>query len=251
MRILIVEDETLAADQLKETIVATGVTVTKIDITNSVKETVDWLSVNNADLIFLDIQLGDGSSFDIFEQVKIKTPVIFTTAYNQYAIKAFKLNSIDYLLKPVKKEELKAAIDKYLRLVSSTFPDIKSLVETFKQEKKEYKKRFLIQVGATIQTVESNEIAFIYAMEKSVFLTTFLKRTLTIDYTLDRLQYLLNPQNFFRINRKLIINIKAINKMQSMSRSRILIELDPPAPKNIEALVSVERANEFKSWLDR
>ena len=248
MDVLIVEDESLSAQKLQRMLEKSKFDINITGVTSSIKETVKFLMKNTVDLIFLDIQLEDGISFKIFEQIDIDTPVIFTTAYDNYAIKAFELNSIDYLLKPVSKSKLNDAVEKYKKR-SVKIPDINDLKNLL--DKKEYKKRFLVNVGMKIKTINTDDIAYFYAYDKSVFMTTYDKSRYTIDYTLENLNDELPPDKFFRINRKFIINIKAISNMITLSRSRIKIELDPPPPKDIEAIVSVDRSGDFKDWLDK
>ena len=202
-------------------------------------------------MIFLDIQLEDGLSFSIFDKVEINVPIIFTTAYDQYAIKAFKLNSIDYLLKPIKKDELRESLNKYKNIKSSYLMDFEEIIQSIQNKEISYKKRFLIQYGQKIKKVETDDIAYFHALEKNVFLTTSTGSTYPIDYTLDKLQEAIDPEKYFRINRKMIVGFDAIKNMIPFSRSRIKIELNPPAPKDVEALVSVERSSDFKEWMDK
>jgi DNA-binding LytR/AlgR family response regulator len=251
MKTIIIEDEKLAAERLEDLI---GDIDPSIEISAklpSVEQSVKYLKQNKPDLIFLDIQLEDGLSFSIFEKVQIDVPIIFTTAYDQYAIKAFKPNSIDYLLKPIKKDELREALNKYKNIKTSYLMDFEEIIRSIQNKEISYKKRFLIQYGQKIKKVEANEIAFFYAMEKNVFLTTLTGNTYPIDYTLDKLQEVINPEKFFRINRKMIVSFDAIKNMIPFSRSRIKIELNPPEPKEVEALVSVERSSDFKAWMDK
>ena len=251
MKTIIIEDEKLAAERLEELI---GDIDPSIEISaklTSVEQSVKYLKQNKPDLIFLDIQLEDGLSFSIFDKVEIDVPIIFTTAYDQYAIKAFKLNSIDYLLKPIKKDELRVALNKYKNIKSSYLMDFEEIIRSIQNKEISYKKRFLIQYGQKIKKVEANEIAFFYAMEKYVFLTTLTGNTYPIDYTLDKLQEVIDMEKFFRINGKMIVSFDAIKNMIPFSRSRIKIELNPPEPKEVEALVSVERSSDFKEWMDK
>ena len=251
MKTIIIEDEKLAAERLEELILEID---PSIDITaklTSVEKSIEYLKQNKPDLIFLDIQLEDGLSFSIFEKINIDVPVIFTTAYDQYAIKAFRLNSIDYLLKPIKKAELKEALVKYKNIKSSYLVDFEEILKSIQNKNASYKKRFLIQYGQKIKKVEVDETAYFYALDKNVFLTTSSGNTYPIDYTLDKLQEVIDPEKFFRINRKMIVSFSAIKNMIPFSRSRIKIELNPPEPKDVEALVSVERAPAFKQWMDK
>lgn len=251
MRIVIVEDEGLAAARLADLLREMDPHIEIAAQLRSIVESVEWFQHNSADLVFLDIQLSDGLSFSIFEHVRVEAPVIFTTAFDEYAMKAFKLNSIDYLLKPVSADALRQSIAKFRSMRHALLPDIERLMESMRGLPKEHRKRFLIQVGEQIKKVETDATAYFYAMEKNVFLTTFQNHTYSIDYTLDNLQEILDPGKFFRINRKMIINFDAIRNMIAFSRSRIKIELNPPAPKNIEALVSVERTPDFRAWIDK
>jgi len=250
MKVIIIEDEKVAAERLEKLIREINPSIDILARLGSIKEAKRWLWQNKADLIFLDIQLSDGVSFSIFENLDINTPVIFTTAYDQYAIKAFNLNSIAYLLKPIRKKELKESLQKFEKLKSSYAIDFETLLADLEGRKPNYKKRFMLQIGERWQKVEVLQIAFFYAMEKAVFCKTFDNEHFPMDYSLDRLYDMLDPEYFFRINRKYIINIESIKKMIAWSRSRIKLELIPEPP-NAETIVSVERALHFKQWIDR
>lgn len=251
MKTVIIEDEKLAADRLEELILSIDPSIVIVEKISSVEQSIKWLKKNKVDLIFLDIQLEDGLSFSIFDKIQIDTPIIFATAYDQYAIRAFKLNSIDYLLKPIKKNDLTESLNKLKKLNSSDLNDYKDIFESILKKEIAYKKRFLIQYGQKIKKVDTNEIAYFYAMEKSVFLVTFHNNTYPLDYTLDKIINLTDPESFFRINRKLIVNISSIKNMIPYSRSRIKLVLEPPITNEIEALVSVERSSDFKKWMDK
>jgi DNA-binding LytR/AlgR family response regulator len=250
MKAIIIEDEKLAAERLEELINEADPSIEINAKIASVENAVKYLKQNKPDLIFLDIQLEDGLSFSIFDKVEVDIPIIFTTAYDQYAVKAFKLNSIDYLLKPVKKAELIESLNKYKNIKTSFLMDFEEIIKSIQNKEINYKKRFLIQYGQKIKKVEIDDAAYFYAMEKNVFLTTFQNNIYPIDYTLDSLQEIIDPLKFFRINRKMIISFSSIKNMIPYSRSRIKIDLTPPEPKEIEALVSVERSSAFKKWLD-
>lgn len=251
MKAIIIEDEKLAAERLEGLLKDIDPSIHVTAKLTSINDSVKWLSANKPELIFLDIQLSDGLSFSIFDQVTVTAPIIFTTAYDQYAIRAFKLNSVDYLLKPIKKKELSESLAKMSQLKSAALTDFEEILRSFGGRGKEYKKRFLIQYGQKIKKVETKDIAYFYAMDKNVFIATFDKNTYFADLSLDKLQELLDPDKYFRINRKLLINCDAIRNMVPYSRSRIKIDLEPPAPKNIDALVSVERSQTFKEWMDK
>jgi DNA-binding LytR/AlgR family response regulator len=250
MNVAIIEDEKLAAERLAALLTDIDPSIAILAQLPSVEASIAWLREHTPDLLFLDIQLSDGLSFSIFDAVDVRVPVIFTTAYDQYAIKAFKLNSVDYLLKPIRKEDLRGSLQKYRDLKGAYTIDFEELLRTL-HGKAAYKQRFLVQYAQKIRKVESGDVAYFFALEKGVFLVTGQKETLPVDYTLDRLEELLDPTKFFRINSKMIVAFKAIRHMIPYSRSRIKIELEPPEPKTVEALVSVERSAAFKEWLDK
>jgi len=251
MKVLIVEDESVAATKLEQMLLECDPSIVICGKTGSIKESVMWLMNNTADLIFLDIQLSDGLSFSIFEQVSVNTPVIFTTAYDEYAIKAFKLNSISYLLKPVRREDLEESLKKYSSLKGIYGIDLESLLSRMHGSEPEFKKRFLIQTGNKIRKVESTDIAYFFTENKAVYLRTFDGTTLPIDFSLDKLQETLNPELFFRINRKYMVNIEAITNMVAWSRARIKLELKPKADCQEDTVVSVDRSSAFKKWLNK
>ena len=250
MNILIVEDESFAADKLEQMLMEVDPDIRILAKTGSIKDSVKWLMDHTADLIFLDIQLSDGLSFTIFEQIPVNIPVIFTTAYDQYAIKAFQLNSIAYLLKPIRKSDLAESLRKYHSLRSAFSIDFDLLMANIQGRKPEYKKRFLIQIGERIRKIEITEVAYFFVLEKGVYLKTFQGNSYPVDYALDRLETLLNPEKFFRINRKYIVNMDAISNMVAYSRGRVKLELRPKADEEYDAIVSVDRAAAFKKWLN-
>jgi len=250
MNVLIVEDEILAAEKLEQMLSEVNPSIRILAKTGSIKESVKWLMNHTADLIFLDIQLSDGISFSIFEQVAVNTPVIFTTAYDQYAIKAFQLNSIAYLLKPIRKSDLAESLRKYQTLKSAFSIDFDLLMANIQGREPDYKKRFLIQIGEKIRKIEITEIAYFYVLEKGIYLKTYQGNSYPVDLTLDRLETMLNPERFFRINRKYIVNMDSIANMVAYSRGRIKLELKPKADEEFEAIVSVDRSADFKKWLN-
>ena len=251
MRVIIIEDEELAAERLEKILVETAPGIEVVAKLGSVKESVKWLTINNADLIFLDIQLSDGLSFSIFEQITVNTPVIFTTAYDQYAIKAFNLNSVSYLLKPVRKNELIEALQKYKSLKSAFSIDFENLLSSIQGQKPDYRRRFLIQIGDKFRKIESDEIAYFYAMEKSVFLKTPEGVSYPLDISLENLMSTIDPSRFFRINRKYIVNMSSIKNMFAWSRSRIKIILTPTPDDDNDTIVSIDRAADFKLWMNK
>jgi DNA-binding LytR/AlgR family response regulator len=251
MKIVIIEDEALAAERLENLLLDIDPEIEVLAKIESVRKSVEWLRENTPDLVFLDIQLSDGISFNIFDEVKINIPIIFTTAYDQYAIRAFKVNSISYLLKPVRREDLLESLAKFKELRLNISPDINEILQSLKNKNIEYKKRFLIQYGQKIKKVEIEEISCFYALEKNVFLVTFQNAVYPVDFTLDNLEEIIDPDKYFRINRKLIINYESIKNMISYSKSRIRIELPVKLPEEIEPIVSVERSPNFKKWLNK
>jgi two-component system, LytTR family, response regulator LytT len=250
MNVLIVEDESLAADKLKQMLMEIDPSIQVLAKTGSITESARWLMEHTPDLIFLDIQLSDGISFSIFEQVAVNTPVIFTTAYDQYAIKAFQLNSIAYLLKPIRQRDLAESLRKYHTLKSAFSIDFESLLATIQGREPEYKKRFLIQIGEKIKRVDVADVAYFFALEKGVYLRTSQGSTYPVEFTLDKLESMINPVTFFRINRKYIVHLDAIKNMVAWSRSRVKLELTPKADDEMETIVSIDRAGEFKKWLN-
>lgn len=251
MKILIIEDETPAAQRLEKLLKEIEPGCIILDSIVSVTTAVKWLNQNPApDVIISDIQLADGLSFDIFKTVPTLSPIIFTTAFDQYAIEAFKVNSIDYLLKPIKKEELFIAINKMKQLAAAkqTVPlDINKLLQAISPAATNFKNRFAVKFGEHLRTIETNDIVYFYTEDKINFLTTKEGRRYTTDYNLDTLETMLDPKLFFRINRQYIICIHAIAEMFSYSKSRVLIKLNPPAKH--ETIVSTERSADFKLWL--
>lgn len=251
IRILIVEDEKSAAERLQKMIQRLLPDVHILAITDSVLSTVEWLKSNpTPDLMLLDIQLGDGISFNIFKQVQPNAPIIFTTAYDQYAIKAFELNSIDYLLKPIDEQKLLLSFEKYkkLKFVYKPF-NISQLLESIESEKKQYKKRFVVTIADKIKMVDTKEIAYFYSTEKITYLCTFEGLQLPIDYSLDHLEALLDNTFFFRANRQYIIQDAAIEKIRLLSRSRVQLEINPEVKDGV--LVSVSRTADFRRWIER
>lgn len=251
MNVLIIEDEALAADRLEKMLLEITPEIKVLAKLGSVKDSVKWLMLNTADLIFLDIQLSDGISFSIFEQVSVPTPVIFTTAYDQYAIKAFQLNSVSYLLKPIRKNDLAESLQKFKLLKSAFSIDFGSLLSSLQGRKPEYRKRFLIQIADKFRKIEIEEIAYFHASDRSVFLTTLDGHTYDVDLSLDTLENSVDPSQFFRINRKYLVSMKSITNMFAWSRSRIKLVLKPLAQTETDTIVSIDRTTDFKKWMNR
>jgi len=249
MNCLIVEDEKVAAERLVGLIKKYDPTIDITEIVQSVKNAVQWLNTNQVpDLIFMDIQLADGLSFEIFDQTIVKAPVIFTTAYDDYALKAFKVNSIDYLLKPVDLNELKNAIDKYKENNSSKEIPAQVFDSIMHSLTKKYKDKFVISVGEHIKVFTIEDIQCLYSMEKYTFLQNNTGRDYAIGYSLDQLEDLLDPAQFFRINRKFIVAFSAIADIISYSNSRLKVKLK--SNESDDLIVSREKVQEFKKWLE-
>jgi DNA-binding LytR/AlgR family response regulator len=251
MNVLIVEDEIAAARRLAKMLAAIEPESQVLAITDSISSTVEWLKVNpEPELILMDIHLADGSSFKIFDEVKIKCPIIFTTAFDQYAIQAFKVNSIDYLLKPIKQEELVTSLTKFKEhRAEKSYIDIEKLLVELRKPQQDYQLRFVVQFADKLKSIETGTIAYFMAMEKSIFLVTEDNHRYAIDYTLEKLDEVLNPEMFYRINRKFIVNFSSIKGMFTYSKSRVKIELTPNP--ETEVIVSSERASGFKEWLNQ
>ncbi len=249
MNCLIIEDEKVAALRLLELIKTYDPSIEVLDIIQSDKNAVKWLNTNQApDLIFMDIQLADGLSFEIFEQTIVKTPVIFTTAYDEYALKAFKVNSIDYLLKPIDQAELNNAIDKFKE--NNTTQEIPAQVfdNILHSLTKNYKNKFVIKVGEHIKVFTIDDVQCFYSMEKYTFLQNNSGRDYAINYSLDQLEDLLDPARFFRINRKFIVSFSAISDIVSFSNSRLQVKLLSNTSDDL--IVSREKVQDFKKWLE-
>lgn len=250
MRILIIEDEKPAARLLQRKIEKIGYPVS--DMLHSVAEAIEWFRTQpHPDLIFLDIQLSDGLSFEIFETVEIKSAVIFTTAYDEYALRAFRLNSIDYLLKPIDEDDLEKAIAKFRErqtAVSSASLDLSAIRRLLDGgERKEYRKRFTIRVGQQLKMIGIEEVECFYSENKGTYLHTFDNRDYLLDQTLEQLEGELDPADFFRISRKFILPLKAIKEILLYSNSRLKVIL--PTYKADEVIVARERVADFKTWI--
>jgi DNA-binding LytR/AlgR family response regulator len=251
MRTIIIEDEEFAARRLENLIQECDPTIEIVAMLQSVKESVAWFKNNpHPDLIFLDIQLEDDLSFAIFEQVSVHSKIIFTTAFDEYAIKAFKLNSIDYLLKPINREELSTAIQKYKnwngenRLVINP-ADLRKLLS---ESKPDYRERFMVTVGDKLKTIMVSDIAYFFSTAGITFVVMQSKNQYSLDFSLDNLKEMLNPKDFFRVNRQFFIGLKSVEKVVVYPKSRLKVVLNPPTDADL--FVSIDKAPEFKQWLD-
>jgi DNA-binding LytR/AlgR family response regulator len=252
MKVAIIEDETLAARRLEAMIRKLDSTIEIEAVLPSVRASLKYLSSHPPlDLLFMDIHLDDGQSFSIFEQMDISTPIIFTTAYDEYMVKAFRVNSIDYLLKPIDAKELEAALLKFKKLrqpARVNYDEIRAFISSALHQEPEYKTRFMVSQGTKIRTVQIEEIAYFYSEDKVTFLTTKAGQRLPLDFSLDKLMSMLNPKQFFRINRQFIVGLEGIDAIHKYSPSRLKIQLKPDTEKEI--FVSIEKYGEFKNWLD-
>lgn len=244
IKAIIIEDEEIAAIRLQNMIQEADGSIVIQKIIHSVKQAVAYLSSNTPDLIFLDIHLSDSNSFEIFKEVEIHTPIIFTTAYSEYALKAFKQNSIDYLLKPISGESLGKAIEKFKKFGTSQTPDYRAIFS----EEPQYKKRFLVKMNKALQTVDVSEISYFYSEDKVTFVKLKNGKSVPLDDTLTAIENQLDPKEFFRINRKYLVGIHSIKKMYYASKSKIQVDLEPES-EEFNVFVSVERLGKFKKWL--
>ncbi|MDW7690477.1 LytTR family DNA-binding domain-containing protein [Flammeovirgaceae bacterium SG7u.111] len=255
MNIVIIEDEALAANKLEQMAMKYDPNTVVLEKISSVEDAVEWFKENDLpDLAFLDIQLSDGTSFDILREVEIDCPVIFTTAYDEYALQAFDLHSIAYLLKPVTFEKLSTAIDKLKKMLGSSeeikpSEAIDKLLGALNQEKKSYKSRFLVKSGNTILSVGTEKIAYFFSEDKVAFLVTHEGKKYALNQSLDQLEQMLDPYYFFRVNRQIIVRVEAVKAIHPYFKGRLLLDLQPDV--SFEVVVSSSKAPELKDWLDQ
>lgn len=251
MKTLIIEDEPLAADKLMNQLRCLDSEVEFLAVLSSVESTVNWFKRNEPpNLIFMDIQLEDGLCFEIFEEIQIPVPIIFTTAYDKHAIEAFKVNSIDYLLKPVSDHDLKFALDKYKKFHqdSSLVERLSRLQEALQLSQNKYKRRFAVQVGAKLKAIDADEIAFFQVIEKSVYIVNNSGQSFGINHSLEQLEEILDPALFFRINRSTIMGLLSIVEVQQFSASYSKVKLR--INNDIDSKISRKRLKEFKLWFE-
>lgn len=246
MKVLIIEDEMPAFNRLSKLIQEVVPVADILPQLDSVQAARKWFAEHLLpDVVFIDIHLADGSAFDLLESMKLDCPIIFTTAYDEYAISAFKVSSIDYLLKPIKREDLQKAflkLKQFRHIFQGERPGIKMPVE-----KSEFKKRFVIRFGEHIKTLNVEEIAYFYSENRATFARNHDGRNLPVDHNLDTLEDLLDPARFFRINRQYLISLDAIAEMKTYSKARVIVTLKPQAQE--QPVVSSERSSYFKQWL--
>ena len=259
MKVFIVEDEDLAVKKLRKTLESVDATAEVVGVADSKRSSVNWLNNNAApDLILMDIELADGQSFEIFDRVDVKSTVIFTTSYDEYALKAFKVNSVDYLLKPVQKEDLQAALNKLKGLKemygvkeNPVAINVDNLVKELQQklQPKEFRKRFLVKHAQKLVSVDVDEIAYFYNDGRLNFFKTQDNRKFVVDYTMDELEQMLDPEKYFRISRSFFVSIESIDQIHDYFRNRLLLQIKPVVDK--ESIVSREKVSDFKQWMGK
>ena len=259
MKILIIEDENLAVDKLLQILTKVRPDARVIGLTPSIESSVSWLTdrADEPDLILMDIELSDGQSFAIFDQVQIKCPVIFVTSYDEYALRAFKVNSIDYLLKPVQQNELKQAFEKFdamraaFSASDSQSTNIEKLVRELQKQSgnKEYRKRFLVKHLQKLISVEVASIAYFFYEDRVNFFRTLDNKKYIVDYSLDEIEDMLDPADFFRINRGLMVAMNSVSQIDPYFGNRLTLKLLPEF--EAEAIISREKVNEFKTWMGK
>ena len=251
MKTIIIEDENLTAKRLEGLLNKYDASIQVMAILPSVEEAVTWLSDHKEpDFVFMDIHLEDDLAFKIFERIHLQAPVIFTTAYDEYMIQAFKVNSIDYLLKPINFDDLVKALEKFKSLKKQfANPNMEALLQLMENKSTEYKSRFMITIGTRIRSIETSEIAYFYSEDKLTFMVTKEGQQLPIDFSLDKLTTLLNPRDFFRISRQFLVSFNSIQQVQAHIKGKLKLELQPKC--KFEVLVSGDRMTDFKDWLGR
>ncbi len=250
MNVLIIEDEILAQQELTNILYDIDSSIHIIKCIQSVYDSVLWLPKNQkrCDLIFMDIELSDGQCFEIFSKIHVETPIVFLTAYHEYAIKAFKVNSIDYLLKPIDKRELKRALDKHYRIKQKNATiSLKEVHELVYSQNKKYKERFSIKIGDIYKYITLEKIAYFFSDQKYTHLRTYNKETYIIDFSLNELEEKLNPNLFFRITRKYLVHINSIETASKFFNSRLKIQLNPPTRDNV--VISRVKVVPFLDWI--
>lgn len=256
MNILIIEDEPLGAETLEQYLAEIDPSIQVAGITESIKSSVHWLQNNPApEIILMDIELADGQSFEIFNLVNITSAVIFTTSYDEYALRAFKVNSIDYLLKPIKKTELEKAIGKYRQMKQlfagdHTGMNIEKLLSDLRSQSKTQRNRFLVKQGQRLVSVEVDDIAYFFAEGRLSYFCTWNKNKYVVDYTMEELENMLDPQCFFRANRSYIIHIKSVLQIHNYFNGKLKLDIKPAIEKD-EVVISREKAAAFKEWMGK
>ncbi len=250
MKVILVEDEELALENLEQQLLEIEPDIDIVGRFDTASKTISFLQSNQVDLLFLDIHLADALSFTIFKEVEVKTPVIFTTAYDQYTLQAFKVNSIDYLLKPIDTDELREALNKYKKVTQPQQVDWNQLQNMIKgQSSKSYQKRFLVNRREKIMAVKIEDVAYFEGEDRYTYLVRKDGKKFIIDFKLSELETILDPENFFRLNRSFIAHLDSIDKIVVVSNSRVKVHLIPQASRDI--VVSTQNTRSFKLWLNR
>jgi two-component system LytT family response regulator len=250
MKVIIIEDEKPAADKLQNALIKCDPTIQTIAVLKTINDSIDWFRKNPIpDLVFMDIELADGLSFKIFNEVRITCPIIFTTAYDEYWQEAFEHNSIDYLLKPIRQEKVSAALSKYDTLKKYFSQNLHQLLESQQSPPNGIKKRFLVKRGIDFLSIKTDQIAYFYATHKIVCLVDKEGNKFILDQSLTDLQEQVDPGDFYRVNRKYLVHINAIKKIKSYTKSKMLLEVNPPVAEEI--VISQENVSAFKRWMDQ
>ena len=251
MKVVIIEDELVAAQNMQLVLREYDPAIEVLAVLRSVKKAVAWLEegLDQVDLLLMDIKLTDGISFDIFDQIKIKKPVIFTTAYDEYAIRAFKVNSVDYLLKPIALSDLSKALDKWKEINAPTAIDYQALARQLQLQSPPYRTRFLVKQGSLLQAIPVDTIAYFWAQGNLVLLRTVEGKSYPVNYPLDTLEDQLDPQDFFRITRSMVVHIQAIQQIQTYFKGRLKVKVKPELEE--ELIVSNRKLAAFKAWANR
>ena len=249
MKVIIIEDEIPAAKKLKKMLLESSYNIEIIKVLPSIAESLKWFQANELpELVFMDIELSDGLSLDLIKKANISCPIIFITAFDEYWQEAFEHNSIDYLLKPLKKERLETALNKFNELKDYFTSRYQNLLN-YRESEKKFKDRFLVKRGKEFASIKSDDIAFFYATHKLVCLVEKTGSKFILDTSLSEIEKQINPVSFFRINRKYLVQINSIKKISSLSKSKLLIEVMPTPPD--ELVISAENSGDFKIWMNK
>ncbi len=251
MKVLIIEDEAPAYRRLEKILLEIDPSIKILEVIDTVEEAVNWFGQNSCDLVLMDIQISDGISFQIFDKIEVKCPVVFTTAFDEYLLRAFKVNSIDYLLKPIKKEDLVRALNKYKRLHGHSMPeaDLSAILKKISLTEVNYKNRFLVKQGEKMLSIKSQDVVCFHSRHGVVHIVTNSGKTYLSDFTLDDLGSQLDPKNFFRANRQFMVNADYVGTVHKYFKGKLLVELNGFDAEDI--VVSTEKASSFKEWLDQ
>ena len=259
MKLLLIEDEELAVKKIQKTLMALDPNLEIVGTTDSIASSVEWLQNNpKPDLILMDIELADGQSFEIFNRFEVTSPVIFTTSYDEYALKAFKVNSIDYLLKPIQKDDLELALEKFKKLKNSYASatdgsvNVNAIMKQLQSKlypNQDFRKRFLVKHAQKLVSIDIEQIAYFYSDDRLNFFKTFDDKKYLVEYKIDEIEEMVNPSQFFRISRSYIVSIKSIDQINYYFGNRLILGLKPKNEK--EAFVSREKVSDFKVWMGK